>query len=679
VLAGLAYAGALYFRDRFNRTYGTPLATLLGVFRFVAVTLLAFFILKPVIRSTERIVEKPVIVIAQDNSGSLVSGKDSAFYKNAYRDQLKQLAAQFGEDYEVRTFQFGDGVTEGLDSLDYSDKLTDIGELMSDIQTRFSGRNLGAVIVASDGLYNRGQNPVYQSRKLQVPLYTIALGDTTVYRDLAVADIAVNRLAYLGNRFPVNILVQGRKANGVSTTLTVSRNGNTLHTESITFSGESDLRSLNLAFDANETGLQRYTVTLTAAEGEITLANNRRDFFIDVLDGRQKVLILAHAPHPDVAAMREALLNNQSYQVEAAIAKDFNGNPSDYSLVILHQLPSQGSSGTGLVKSFLDKKVPALFAWGSATDFRQFNDLKLGIALENYRMNVTDAGGQIDENFDLFTLSDNAKSMFRFLPPLAVPFGDLRAGAGATPFVQQKVGSIVTKKPLVLFQRADELRIGLIAGEGIWRWRLGAFQQYESHDAFNEWMTKVVQYLAAKDDKSLFRVTGARDFPENMPILFSAEVYNESYEPVADKDVRMVIRNESGEEFNYVFSPTATRYSLDAGLLPPGNYRYTATVAGSTLPAEKGEFSVSPLQLESSSTIAYHRLMGQLAAANGGSMVMPENMLQLPGMIASSTSVTSVSYENKKLSDLINYRWILGLILLLLSAEWLLRKRAGTY
>jgi hypothetical protein len=192
-------------------------------------------------------------------------------------------------------------------------------------------------------------------------------------------------------------------------------------------------------------------------------------------------------------------------------------------------------------------------------------------------------------------------------------------------------------------------------------------------------MTKVMQYLAAKDDKSLFRVTGARDFPENMPVLFSAEVYNESYEPVADKDVRMVIRNETGEEFNYVFSPTATRYTLDAGLLPPGNYRYTADVAGSALPPEKGEFSVSPLQLESSTTIADHRLMGQLAAANGGNMVMPQDMLDLPGMIASRSSVSSVSYENKKLSDLINYRWILALILSLLSAEWLLRKRAGTY
>ncbi|MFM7726596.1 MAG: hypothetical protein ACKO7B_07835, partial [Flavobacteriales bacterium] len=65
LLAGVVYAGALYFRDRFNRTYGTPLATLLGVVRFLCISLLALFLLKPLIKIIQRSVEKPIIVIAQ--------------------------------------------------------------------------------------------------------------------------------------------------------------------------------------------------------------------------------------------------------------------------------------------------------------------------------------------------------------------------------------------------------------------------------------------------------------------------------------------------------------------------------------------------------------------------------------------------------------------------------------
>ena len=36
-------------------------------------------------------------------------------------------------------------------------------------------------------------------------------------------------------------------------------------------------------------------------------------------------------------------------------------------------------------------------------------------------------------------------------------------------------------------------------------------------------------------------------------------------------------------------------------------------------------------------------------------------------------------HENKQLDDLINYKWILFLLIFLLGLEWLLRKRAGTY
>ena len=680
LFAGLAYAGALYFKDKFNRNYGSRLATLLGVLRFVSVTTLAFFVLKPLIRTSERIVEKPVILIAQDNSQSLVVGKDSSYYRGEYAAALQQLIQSFGEEYEVRTLSFGGAVKEGTDSIDFSEKLTDMSELLGEIATRYSGRNLGAVIVASDGLYNKGQNPVYPSKKLNVPFYTIALGDTAIYRDLLIADVAVNRLAYLGNRFPVNLTIEARRADGLTTTLTVSRNGKPLYSEPILVSGEEDFRTIALSLDATEIGLQKYTVTLTAVSGEITLLNNRRDFFIDVLDGRQQVLILAHSPHPDIAAIREGLLTNESYNITTTLASEFKGNPADFSVVIFHQIPALNGVGNDLVNTFIDRNVPALFVWGAQSDYTQFNELGVGFSLDNARPNSLDAGGQVTKEFSLFTLSERVQSMFQFLPPLTLSFGDIRQSAGATSFVNQHIGRISTDKPLVAFNRYRDNRIGLIAGEGIWRWRLGAFQQYETHDAFNEWMTKTTQYLATREDKSLFRVNGAQDFPENMPVVFGAEVYNESYESVTDKEVRMIIRNENREEFSYSFSPSGQRYQLQAGMLPVGNYTYSASVVGnSSIPKETGEFSVSPLQLEASRTIADHRLMNLLATSNGGVMVMPQEMGRLPKLIRDSQSVTSTSYENKKLTDLINYRWLLALILLLLSLEWLLRKRAGTY
>jgi hypothetical protein len=680
LLAGIVYAGALYFRDRFNRTYGTPLATALGVLRFACVTLLSLFLLKPLIKTIDRTVEKPIVVIAQDNSQSLVVGADSNYYNNEYKNQLAELAASFGEDYDVRTFIFGERVHEGIDSLSYDEQLTDYSDFLEEIYTRFSGRNLGAIIMASDGLYNKGSNPVHSYKKLNVPVYTIALGDTTIHKDALIANVAANRLAYLGNRFPMEIMVEGRKAAGEVVTLTVSRKGNNLYSQTIPFTEERSFQKIPLTLDAGEVGLQRYTVSISRLQDEITYANNSKDIFIDVLDSRQKVLILAYAPHPDLQAIRSAISENESYQVDVQLAKEFNDNLQDYSMIVWHQLPSLGGIGSSLITTAIEKKIPGLFVWGAATDFNAFNALNLGVSLGNYRSNATDIQGSMQESFTTFNWETSFPSLVRMLPPLPVPFGDLSFSPGIQTAIVQQVGTIKTSKPLIAFNEIRESKFGFILGEGIWRWRNTCFQQSESHDSFNELITKSIQYLAAKDDKSLFRVNGKNDFSENEDIVFEAELYNASYEAVAGREISMRIKNDEGKEFSYLFSANGDLYRLNAGRLPVGNYTYEAKASseGNVL-SERGEFSVSPLQLEIINTIANHRLLNQFARENNGVMVGPSEMKKLTEEILAKKEIVSVSYENKQLDELINVRWICALILILLSTEWLLRKRAGTY
>lgn len=680
ILMGAVYAGALYFRDRFNRTYGSRLAGLLAAMRFGVVTLIAFFLLKPLIKTIQREVEKPIIIIAQDNSQSLSLVKDSAMYKTTYLDQLKSLKDALGEDYDVRSYSFGDQIREGLDSISLQEKETNFSGLLEEINTKFAGRNLGALIIGSDGIYNKGSNPIYAYNKLNAPVYTVALGDTTVRKDALIAEVAANRLAYLNNKFPISISVEGRKCAGETVQVTVSHKGNTVFSQPVTFDGNRSSKTIDLTQDAKTVGLQKYTVTISNLNGEITYANNRKDVFIEVLDSRQKVLILASSPHPDVNAMREAIASNDAYSISTELVSKFNGNINDYNLIIFHQLPSSGSQGLNLVKNAIDQNIPSLFIWGANTDFNAFNALGLGYALSGYRNTNTDINAAVMEGYSLFQIEKITADLIATAPPLSVPFGDFEVSPGANIFVRQQVGQISTSKPLIAFNKKNENKIGLIAGEGIWRWRINAFRQFETHDVFNGMVSKMVQYLASKEDKSLFRVNGPTDFPENIAISFDAELYNASYEAVIDKEISMVIKNEEGREFPYTFSPLNGRYKLNAGSLPVGNYTYVASTVseGQTL-KEIGEFSVSPLQAELTNTIADHKLLAQFARENGGEMVYPDAVSSLVEKIKAREEITSVSYETKQLNDLINFRWLLFLILLLLGGEWLLRKRAGTY
>jgi hypothetical protein len=680
LLAGIVYAGALYFRDRFNRTYGTRLAIALGILRFSCVTLMALFLLKPLIKTIERTVEKPIIILAQDNSESLVVGADSSYYKNEYRTQLAELAASFGEDYDVRTFAFGERVHEGIDSLTFDDQLTDYSNLLDEIHTRFSGRNIGAIIMASDGLYNKGSNPVHSYKKLNVPVYTLALGDTTIHKDALIARVDANRLAYLGNRFPMEITIEGRKAAGETVTLTVSRKGSTLFTQPVAFNEERSFQKISLTLEAGEIGLQRYTVSINHITDEVTYVNNSKEVFIDVLDSRQKILILSAAPHPDIQAMRAALSDNQSYRVDAMLVKEFTGNLEEYSMIIWHQLPAVGGVGSAFITSAIEKKIPGLFIWGSATDYVLFNSYNLGVSLNNYRNNSTDISGSMQETFSSFNWESNFPSLIRMMPPLQVPFGDFAFSPGLHTAIVQQVGTIKTGKPLIAFNEISENKFGFVLGEGLWRWRSTAFQQGESHDGFNELITKSVQYLASKEDKSLFRIQAKNDFTENEDITFVAELYNASYEPLSGREISMQITNEDGKEFSYMFSSSGVMYQLNAGQLPVGNYAYQAKASSEgNVWTERGEFSVSPLQLEVVNTIADHRLLNQFARENGGQLYYTSEMNRLVEDIRNRKEIVSVSYENKQLDELINVRWLVIVILVLLSTEWLLRKRAGTY
>ena len=92
-----------------------------------------------------------------------------------------------------------------------------------------------------------------------------------------------------------------------------------------------------------------------------------------------------------------------------------------------------------------------------------------------------------------------------------------------------------------------------------------------------------------------------------------------------------------------------------------------------------GKFTVYQLQFELAQTTANHKLLNQFAIANGGQMVLPREMLGLSELIRNNAEVKSISFERKQLSDLIDVRWLLAFILLLLSTEWLLRKRSGSY
>lgn len=204
---GILLAWVLYRSAAVKEGFGRNLSILLGACRALAIALIAFFLLEPMVRILIREVRKPVVVILHDGSSSLLANTDSTSFQQNYGAQLEQLGKELGENYEVREFTYGRSVTDGID-LSQREGLTDIGEAFRDVYDRLSGPDLGAVIIDGDGIYNRGRDPRIDATRLGVPVYAVALGDTTVRPDLVLRGVDNNRISYLGNDFPVDTAVK---------------------------------------------------------------------------------------------------------------------------------------------------------------------------------------------------------------------------------------------------------------------------------------------------------------------------------------------------------------------------------------------------------------------------------------------------------------------------------------
>lgn len=678
VLLGIGLAWWLYRRGK-GQDLPLRTAQALAVMRAFVIALIAFFLLEPMVRSLVREVRKPVVVVAHDGSASLLAAGDTAALQGRYRSDLQGLIEQLEERYTVRTFTYGQTVREGLEA-GQPDALTDVDELFRTVYDRFSGPDLGAVIIDGDGIFNRGRDPRLSAERLGVPVHAILLGDTTVRSDLVLKAVEHNRISYLGNEFPLVARVEARHLKGARTRVSVLQGERELGVKEIAVSGDPQLLEVPFTIKADRAGTQRYTVRIRSVEGEASEANNAQDIFVDVLDDRQKVLLLGAAPHPDLGALRLALTGLEGYGCDIAYAAEFTGPVEEYDLVVMHQLPSTKVPVRPVLDRAAAKGIPVLFILGQGMDMATFNGQGAGVNVSNSRAAITDAQAAVNPDFTLFTIdAAQAKAIERF-PPLQVPFGQYDVGRSATVLLTQRIGVVRTPYPLVVVQQQGERRMATVMGEGLWRWRLADLQQNSSTERFDKLVHKLVQFLALKADKQRFRVDHAPEVNENEPVLFQAELYNKAYEGVNTPDATVLLTDEQGREYLFTFSRSGTSYRLDAGRLPAGLYTWKATVNldGERL-SDAGELVVRALLAERTNTVADHGLWRDIAARTNGSVVSPGQLADLDAQLAQRKDLVARSYAQASFGELISLRWLFGLLLLLLTVEWVVRRRHGSY
>ncbi len=678
VVLGIGYAAIQYYKVK-QQPWSLAFNRLLFCLRAIFVFFIAFLLLGPIVKQIHNLFEKPQFLFVVDNSASMRQTSDTTALKKMEADLHAAQEMLRAKGYEVTLH---DLKGEATGKINYDINSSDIQGALKRVTNRYEGQNIGGVVLVSDGIYNSGLSPLYDS--YNYPLYTIGMGDTTQRMDVALKNVAYNKIAYQGNKFPLRAEVQVKNLEPQNITVSLFKKGKLLNKQTKK-TGKNELLTFDFQPLAEEQGIQKLDVQVEIKEGERNKRNNRSSVFIEVVEGKKKILLVAPSPHPDIKALREVIEKNANYEFLLHIPAVSEQQPSairndQIDLVIFHQSPDTRGRTNAVFQSFVNSKASLLLILGQQSDLQQLARQNMPIRFESIPHDFDEVTPVANPDFPNFTLSPEASSILSEYPPVFVHFGKVTLPQTASTFLYQQVGSVATQKPLLAIDVNDSRKIGVMLGEGLWRWKLNEFERNENSAGFDEIFGKLLQFLSTTEDKRKFRSYPIKqEFSDTEAVIFESQVYNDIFEPIYGNEIEIFLTDESGKktDYTYVTSPGNTRYQI--GGLKEGVYHYRSrTTINSKNEEVTGEFAVVEQQAELQNLTADFDLLRKLSANTGGEFYHGNEIPALQAALQ-KTEARSIIHTEETYDSVINLKWVFWLLLIMVSAEWFLRKYYGSY
>lgn len=664
--AAILALGIALFQYYYKSKYKTKRNAIYTFLRFSTIFCLLLLLINPKYKQVTYTTEKPSLAIAIDNSASIKNlGYDDETVLGVTRFRESE---SINEAFDVQFYHFGQEFKE-LDSLSFEDKQTNIAAALRGLEEIY-GTDTAPVVLFSDGNQTYGEAYQYTSKNYKQQVYPVVLGDTLVYDDLKIGQINVNRYAYINNKFPVEIFTSYNGDNDVATKLSI-RSGNTVvYSENLQFSKDRSSQIVNALIPASTVGVQQYTVSLNPVAQEKNTKNNYKNFAIEVIDQKTKVLIVSSLIHPDIGMLKKSIESNRLRTVTFKKPLESLEILNDYELVILYQ-PDRIFKKVYEELELLNKN--SITIAGSATDWNMVNTYQETVKQE-ITGQVEDVQGELNANFSAFVIEDIGFSDF---PPLEAAFGDVQFNAEVDVALTQRIGSLNTEKPLIATTDSNGRRGLYILGEGLWRWRAQSFLDKRSFEPFDNFIDNLIQYATSNKKKSRLNLDYESFYYGNGDVILYAQYFDKNY--VFDSRARLSIKVYNTETKQTTDIPLLLKkntYQVAMNNLPPGKYTFTVTVEDQGL-ARSGAFTIVPFEIEQQFLNASVTPLTILASNTEGNVFTPNQLDVLIKNLTEDRRYIPVQKSSENIVPLIDWKWLLGLLALLLAIEWFMRKYNG--
>ena len=644
--------------------------------RFISVFLITTLLLGIFIKTYVERIEQPLFFVVTDHSASMLNYKDSSTVAENIKTTREKVTAKYGSKFDIKMLSIGADIKNNEPN-NFNESSSNLEAAFAYIHSNFYNRNIGGITFISDGNFNVGANPIYNAAKIRTtPVFCLAVGDSIQKKDQLVRSVFNNPLAFLMNDFPVEIDISSFQFPEEESIITISKKGKIIASKTLEYGKNTeDFQKVRFLIPADELGHQTYTIKLEEKQNEISYKNNTKNFYVEVLDSRNKVLLLSTAPHPDISALKNVLSTNDKIEFESALFKDWDGEVNQANLLICHS--PKKNTDLNIIKRFEEENIPILYILGPTTNEALYG--RLSIQFPPRTIGKSDnLQAALNDNFSEFVIDPLLKSSLNFYPPLQGHYGDFKTPIGAKTLFNQRIGSVKKESPLLFFQTQRGKRYAAIMGEGIWRWRINEFQREQNHTVFNNLIDKTIQYLTVPGKTKGLTVRFPNRISKQEELIVNGVFYNSSLEAITSPILDLNITDEKSKKYTTQFSVYEDGYQAQLGKLNPGRYTWEVeTEFKNKTERKSGVFIVEDIDQERAESVANHSVLKQLASqSNGGFYKLSESDRFIKDL-SQRSEIESVSFSEEANFKLIDYTWYLILCILFLCGEWLMKRLKG--
>ena len=653
-----------YYQYYYRVKKPTKVSFLLVIIRSLVFFLLMLVLLNPSITKESIINQKAKLSVLVDNSSSITFFKKDSLV-HAILQNFK-THKKLNKRFDINYYSFGN-LFQQSDSFSFDENQTDISmplERISKIQKNASN----AIVLLSDGNQTIGND--YQYTSIKDPVFPVVIGDTTKFQDVKIAQINVNRYSFINNQFPVESILQYEGTQTIKLRYSLENNGKIIFSERINFSEKNNSHILKTFIKASKEGTNFFTSKIEYLENEKNVVNNSKNFSVEVIDKQSEILIVSSFYHPDLGALKKAIESDKQRKVTIRIVDNKNIQLNNYQLVVLYQPNNKFNI---IIDQLNSNKSSFMLITGSKTDWLFLNNKSLGINKKNINQ-LENYSARFYNGFLNFSQKNIG---FENFPPMIDYYGETTVSIPHQTLLYQSINGFSSQNPLLATANHNNQKKVFLFGEGIWKWRSSSFLKNDSFQYFDEFIGNLVQYASNKKIRNRLDLDITSFYNANSSIQIGAFYVDENYQFDDRATILFTIKNKnSKKKQTFPFSLSGSSYQLELTSLEAGEYEYTIEVDGRNI-SKKGTFKVNEFLVEEQFTNANSYKLELLAQKTAGKLYFEDKYRLVIDDLTNDTRFSTIQKSKKTIDKLVNWQWLMLLIIGLLSLEWFIRKYIG--